>query len=438
LFKDAYDLDVTCASDAALQAFLSAMDCSLRFDRTAIEEFGAAIELDEEFAIAHAALGRQLFMLGHSAESATHFKKAVSLANSATSRERDAIQIANGAVRGDPQTIAMARAHVERYPTDVFVLAHLLGPFGLLAFSGITDWSEQNIALLRATKARYRADDWWHLTTEGFFAAEEGRLMEASKICERAWGISENGNCAHSLAHLHFEACVLDEGRDFIREWVAEYGDHSNMRHHLLWHLAMIDLESGLEMSDVFETYDLEFYPATNGPSPLEMLCDNASFLWRCHLAGVEIPVGVCDEVNQYAESHFGFFGFAFADAHKAMASALQPSTEKHETLVAHLSEFASSANTDVAEFITQYSGALGAFAKGEYARAVGILEPFLSSSILIGGSNPQRRIIEETFVEACVRAADYDKADAVLRRRNRKNSVFDQNQHSRIGRLKG
>lgn len=412
------------------------MECSLRFDQTAIEAFSEAINLDEEFALAHAALGRQLFMHGHGDASATHFKTALSLTEAATPRERGAIKIAVAAVGGGPQVIAMAREHVNTYPADVFVLAHLLGPFGLLAFSGIPDWPEQNVALLNATKARYRADDWWHLTTAGFFAAEEGRLVAARKACERAWAISENGNCAHSLVHLHFEACALDEGRDFIRAWLAEYGDQSNMRHHLLWHLAMIDLECGAEMSDVFDAYDLEFYPANNGPSPLEMLSDNASFLWRCYLAGVEIPNDAHETLHQYAESHFGFHGFAFADAHKAMASALQLSTEKHKTLVARLSDFASSANTDVAEFIAQYSGALGVFAKGDYASVVGMLEPLLSSSILIGGSNPQRRIIEETFVEACVRAADYDKAAAVLRCRNRENSVFDQNLHHKIGQL--
>lgn len=414
------------------------MDCSLRFDRTAIEEFGEAISLDEEFALAHAALGRQLFMHGQGGASAQHFETALSLAESATAREKGAIKVAYAAVGDDSRAISMAREHVETYPTDVFVLAHLLGPFGLLAFSGIKGWLEENVALLKATKARYAADDWWHLTTEGFFAAEEGRLAEARKVCERAWAISENGNCAHSLAHLHFEACALDEGRDFIWEWIAKYGDQSNMRHHLLWHLAMIDIESGLEMRDVFEAYDLDLYPATNGPSPLEMLSDNASFLWRCHLAGIEIPHGVCDELNQYAKSHFGFCGFAFADAHKVMGSSLVPNTENHETLVFQLMDFASSTKTDVAVFIAKYAGALGVFARGDYASAVSLLEPLLSQSELIGGSNPQRRIIEETFVEACIRAADYDKAAATLRRRNRENSVSDQNLLGRIGQLKG
>jgi len=435
LFKDAYDLEVTCAGDAALQAYLSGTAESLRFDRPAIEEFTEAVAQDEEFALAHAALGRQLFIHGFGRESAQYFKLALSLKDRVTSREQDAIDVAAAAAKSDPEAIAMAKSHAASYPNDVFVLAHLLGPFGLLAFSGTRDWCAQNAALLEATRPAYREDDWWHLTSRGFSGAEQGQLAQARKDCERAWSISQNGNCAHSVAHMHFEAGVLDEGRDFINEWAADHGRQSNMRHHLMWHLSFLDLESGVDMCQVLQMYDRELDPAVNDPTPLETLCDNASFLWRCHLSDVEIPVKVREELLEYAENHFDFSGFAFADIHRAMATALHPRNKKHEDLMDQLSEFTTESGTRVARCVRQYAQGLGAFTNRAWGDAVNLLEPVLVDSVLIGGSNPQRRIIEETYLEACIRAGQNDKAVAILHRRNRECSVFDGNLLKRMNR---
>ena len=436
MFKDAYELDVTCDNDAAMQAYLSGTDCSLRFDQPAIDQFTTAIAHDEEFALAHAALSRQLFIHGFREESAKHFKLALSLKERVTRREQDAIDVAAAAASFDPQALAMAQSHVASYPNDVFILAHLLGPFGMLAFSGTTDWPEQNAALLKATRPHYPADDWWHMTSRGFFGAEQGMLAQAREDCERAWSISENGNCAHSVAHMHFEAGALDEGRSFINEWLTKHGAHSNMRHHLVWHLSFLDLESGRDMSQVLQIYDRELDPEVNDPTPLETLCDNASFLWRCHLSDVEIPLGNLREMLAYAEDHFGHCGFAFADLHRALLTALQAGSDKHKDMVNQLSDFSAESATRAAEFVCRTAKGLGAFANRDYADAVRILEPVSADSILVGGSNPQRRIVEETLVEACIRAGENNKASAILRRRNRECSIFDQNLLRRIGNL--
>ena len=426
LHKDKYDLEVTCSGDAAMQAYLSGIECSLRFDQPGITELAEAVKLDEEFALAHAALGRQLFTHGRGKESAAHFKIALSLKGRVTQREQGAITVIEAAARADPQAIAMAQSHVAVWPQDIFVLAHLLGPFGLLAFSGTQDWHAQNIALLEATESAYPSDDWWHITTRGFFGAEQGQLEQARRDCERAWSISENANCAHSLAHLHFEAGALEEGRAFINDWVSKYGSQSDMRHHLIWHLSLLDLDGGVDASRIFDFYDRELDPRVNDPTPLETLCDNASFLWRCHLAGQEIPATVCEEMLQYAEASFGTCGFAFADTHRAMAAALHPDDEKLKDLVQQLREVSQTFGTRAAECVMQFAEAFGAFANAAYDDAVGLLEPVVADSFLIGGSNPQRRIVEDTYLEACMRTARFAQARAILQARNRQSSVFD------------
>lgn len=426
LRKDNYDLEVTCSGDAAMQAYLSGIECSLRFDRSGIDEFSNAVAQDEEFALAHAALGRQLFTHGRGTEAAAHFKIALSLKGRVTQREQDAIEVIVAAASNDPRAIAMARSHVAAWPQDVFVLAHLLGPFGLLAFSGSPDWCAQNVALLAATQSAYPPDDWWHMTSRGFFGAEQGQLEQARKDCERAWSISENGNCAHSLAHLHFEAGGLDEGRAFINNWVSEYGSQSDMRHHLIWHLSFLDLEGGVDISRIFEFYDRELDARVNDPTPLETLCDNASFLWRCHLSGKEIPTTVREDMLQYAEAKFGTCGFAFADTHHAMAAALHPDDAKLKDLVRQLREVFEKSGTRVSECVQQFAKGFGAFADDAYDDAVRLLQPVFADSVLIGGSNPQRRIVEDTYLEACMRSGRYTQVRAIIEARDRHSSIFD------------
>jgi hypothetical protein len=434
LYKDKFDLEVTCSSAAAMQAYLSGIECSLRFDRSGIDELAEAVAQDEEFALAHAALGRQLFTHGRAVESAAHLDIALSLKGQVTQREQDAIAVIAAVASANPQAIAMAQSHVTAWPQDVFVLAHLLGPFGLLAFSGSQNWNAQNVALLDATESAYPSDDWWRLTTRGFFCAEQGQLAQARKDCERAWSINKNGNCAHSIAHLHFEAGAIDEGRAFINDWVSEYGSQSDMRHHLIWHLAFLELESGAGSSQVFSWYDRELDPRVNDPTPLETLCDNASLVWRCHLSGEAIPVKVREELLQYAETSFASCGFAFADTHRAMAAALHPDERKLEDLLQQLQTVADNNGTRVSECVQQYAAGFGAFANEAYDDVVTILEPVMPDSVLLGGSNPQRRIVEDTYLEACMRSGRNEQARGILLGRNRETSAFDRKLLDRIG----
>ena len=285
----------------------------------------------------------------------------------------------------------------------------------MLAFSAVPDWGAQNVALLDATRSSYRSDDWWHLATSGFFAAEQGRLEQARKDCERAWSVSENGNCAHSMVHMHFEAGALDEGRAFIDNWIVEYGDKSQMRHHIAWHISLLDLEGGVDVKETFQLYARELDPKVSEATPLETFCDNASFLWRSNLCGKEIPENLVEDLYVYGETYFGSGGFAFADIHRVMATALHKDEKEHEKLLNQLAGVATKNGTQVADCMVKFAEGFGAFSAGEFDAAVRILEPLVPDRILLGGSNPQRRIVEETYLHACLRANQFGKARAVV-----------------------
>ena len=405
MYKDNYDQQLSCASEAALQAYLTGLEISKGFDAPGINEMKEATTQDDEFALAHAALARQLQIHGFASEAREHSAKSVSLKTSATPREQSAIDVAAASASFDPEALSMARSHVDVYPQDIFVLSYIVGPFGLLAFSGAHDWREQSMALLQETRAAYPADDWWHTTARSYAGAEIGELKQARADGERAWSLHESGNCAHSLVHVHFEDGALDEGAAFINDWKLTHGDTSDMRHHLLWHLVLLGRDGGGDADELMEMYEHELAADISDPMPLTTFSDNAALLWRCKLSGIEVPGKIGEDLVRYADKHYPHCGFAFADIHRVMSVALLNNAERRQALVDELDRLYREHDTELARCMLQFAKGFYAFADADYAAAVTLLKPVLPGSVLLGGSNPQRRIVEETFLEATTRA---------------------------------
>ncbi len=406
MYKDSYDLQLSCASEAALQAYLAGLEIAKGFDAPGINELKEATTHDEEFALAHAALARQFQIHGFASEAREHSARSVSLKTNATAREKSAIDIAAASASFKPEALRMARSHIDVYPQDIFVLSYLVGPFGLLAFSGAHDWREQSMALLQETKAAYPADDWWHITARSYAGAEIGELKQARTDGERAWALCESGNCAHSLAHVHFEDGALDEGAAFINDWKLAHGDTSDMRHHLLWHLVLLGREGGGDAQELMEMYEQELDADISDPMPLTTFSDNAALLWRCKLSGFEVPSKLGEDLVRYADKHYPHCGFAFADIHRVMSVALLNNSVQRQALVDELDRLSKEHDTELASCMLQFAKGFYAFADADYAAAVTLLKPVLPGSVLLGGSNPQRRIVAETFLEASKRVA--------------------------------
>ena len=119
---------------------------------------------------------------------------------------------------------------------------------------------------------------------------------------------------------------------------------------------------------------------------------------------------------------------------HQAMAAAVHPDGEKISGSLRELAGHAEKSPTKAATCVHQYALGIAAFADERYEQVISILEPVLDDNPLIGGSNPQRRIMEETCLEACLRSGENDMALAILDQRNRTSSVFDKEQRKRAG----
>ncbi|MEM7282477.1 MAG: hypothetical protein AAF438_12705 [Pseudomonadota bacterium] len=401
--KDSRGLEISCASGQALEHYLRGQHQALSLDSTGIPEFRQAVELDPDFALAHAALARQLQIHGFSSEASSGFENALNLANQVSGTENSAVKFAAAAANGEAHAIAMGLNHVEEHPNDVFVLAHLLGPFGLLAFSGDSLWREKNVSLIDTVKPAYSSDDWWFNTSVAFLYAEVENLSKADAFAQRAWNLDQNGNTAHTMAHVHYEACALEEGGQFLDEWLTTHGLTSDMRHHLLWHQILLQLEKE-EPIDLLSVYGAELDATVCDPMPLTTLCDNASLLWRCVLLEVPVPKPLANDVLEFGQKYFSTPGFVFAEFHQTMVAAIAGSPfELAEPL-----------------WLSSIGEAFRAFVSRDYQRSIALLEKSRQDTVLLGGSNPQRCIVEDTLLEACVRAGKKERGLQLMNQRGR------------------
>ena len=409
---DQYGLEVSCKS-TAFESWMTGFDTSFTFDSSGIEDLINAVNVDPNFALAHAPLGRQQLIHGYLEDGQRSISRAFSLTSSITEREASQINVLSAVTRYIPAALSMALKHIERWPLDIFVLALIVGPFGLLAFSSSSNWRNESLDLLKRNRRYYPENDWWYLTTLAFALAESGELSESETLAARAWEINPTGNCAHSLSHVHFEIGAFETGRSFLNEWMETYGQKSDMRHHLQWHTSLIDFEEGtVTPSLVMSRYQKELDPKISDPMPLTTFSDNASFLWRCKLHNIPFPEEFTLDTSIYSHKTFPNVGFAFADIHKIIVMALQNSPEPTQHLT---SAFQQLESTETSLFFTALCKGFLAFSQEDYEIASTLLLPLVGKSVCLGGSNPQRRIVEETYLEACSRKDKLSETDHLL-----------------------
>lgn len=394
MLKDSRDCHVTTDNLMAHEVFLEGMDLYLGLDQDGIQEFNEALEYDDEFSLAYIMLARQYAVNGRPDESKKNLNLAKKFSEKSSKREQGLIGLIGLMLEKNDKVIPFAMQHIEEYPNDVVALSQLLGPFGILAFSGKKYWREENLEIIKNIESNFDSNDWWFETTKAFIYCENQQLKEACKHGERAWQLARNGNCAHTISHIHYDTDSYELGRSFILEWsTSKEGKNSRMKHHLMWHDALLALKLKRygEINNIYENYML----TDKDTSPLEYLADNASMLWYCKINGIEIPDSWMIEMYNYANSLFPDFGFNFADMHKIMA-ATSLNTDKQTSL---LKELEKNVESDVL-LINLFNGLIS-FLKKDYKDSEKLLSMVAKDEAKFGGSNVQRKILKETLERA-------------------------------------
>ena len=222
--EDRFDLPVPCASAAAIEDYIAAVDLLLAAWPGSEARLDRALVADPDFALAHIARARLLQLQARMPEAKAEAALARSLVDRVTARESRHIEAITLSINGAAaDAFAAVRAQTVEYPRDALPLSLALGVFGLLGFSGRRDHHEAQLALLEEL-APHWDEDWWFLGYLGWAYIETGEVAKGTELVERSLaGNPRNAHAAHQRVHGFFESGDAENGAGFIEHWLPGY-----------------------------------------------------------------------------------------------------------------------------------------------------------------------------------------------------------------------
>ncbi len=417
MIYDRYGYPISAASEDAAALYRDGVDLMLSAWDGGSDRLHDALTADPEFALAHAALARWHAMHADMERAVTHAQTAVKLAGEhGDAREQSHADIIQKAVTGRPaEALAGVLEHIETWPGDAVILSLPLGAFGLYAFSGMKDHNEAKAELCERMARHYASDDWWFLTYHGWSIAEAGEVSRGRAMLEAAMDYRiANANGAHSLAHCMVEGGDGDAVIQLISGWLPEYPRESILHGHIAWHHALALLERG-DADEAYEVYQRSVRPSASLGVPINRLTDAVSFLWRHELYGHETSPDDWKSASDYGEAHFPKAGHRFIDTHRAIGFAGAGERAKLDEMITALEEIASLKGTPQSDATLAMADGISAYQAGEFTRAADSLGAVMDEVVRIGGSNAQREIIEDTYIQALMRGGQIQRARTAL-----------------------
>jgi hypothetical protein len=418
MLADRYGLPLRTTQPEARDAYVAGCDRILEGSAGVKAALSRAVAADPAFALAHAALGRGLFLEADVKGAREAVARARALAAGASVREQSHVNALALAIEGGvPDALAATRAHLAEHPRDAMVLAPATGVFGQIGFSGRQTRETELYELMDALAPHY-GDDWWFDSQHAFAACECGRLDEARALIERSTTANPaSGHGAHIKAHVLYEMGEARAGYDYLEAWRPGFDRAGLMHCHLSWHVALFALELGL-IERAWRVYRADVHPGGSWGPPLNVATDAPAFLWRCELAGEPRMRGLWQEVKEYALRAFPKAGVPFADVHTAVACVANDDFANLDRLAAELRERLAAGKLAPGGVVPALADAFAAYAKGDWGSAIARFEQALPETVRIGGSRAQRDLVELTLLAAYLKAGRPEAARALIARR--------------------
>ncbi len=426
---DRYDLPITTSSPEAADHYIRGVDLVLAQQYGPEEELLAALEADEGFAVAHAALAMVQMMRGSAPQARERIRLAHDVKGGASKREQQQIETIDLWIRGEGHSsAALLREHLAEFPRDCMMirLAQRLYNRGCSTVgSGDANFPPAYYALLSSIAPAY-GEDWAFYGQYAWANHEIGLMSEGMRLAQRSLELRpDNAVAAHSVAHVFYETGDPSGGADFLGPWLSALDKRADYRVHLSWHQALFELALG-HQDQVTSWYNTEIEPTVrNGRAA--SLTEAASLLWRMQIYSGAPPMLPWDMVCVLASPAAEKTGVAFGDAHAALALAGSGDETALENMLGGLAAEAQMGNALAKEVMIPLVQGLYAFAHEDYQEAVLHLGPLESQLVRMGGSHAQREVFEDTILEAYLRAGELDKSEAMLGERlGRRNTVRD------------
>jgi len=397
---DAVDLPLTVTRCDVVVLYNESIDAFLGADPSVEKRLDALLIDEPDCALARIARARFLQSVGRGVEARSEAERAQSLAAGLTDRERGHVDALASVVRGEGRTaLDRITAHLEHFPSDLFVLAPVAGVFGLFGFSGESGREERLLEYLEARRPVHE-HHWWFRASLAFALCETGRLDQARHHIEEAWSMNPaSANTAHIRAHVDYEWGDDATTLSWLVPWFETYDRSGAMHCHLGWHLALARLRLGdLDSAeDAFQRWVRPFDPATGlgawGPL-LNRVTDASSWLFRAQLRGSQIPAQAWQQVLADACGAFPRPGVRFADFHRVLCMAMAGDEAGLERWVAEI-------HGSTAPLIRLAATGFQSIAQGRWGRATSALAQTLDSHEVLGGSRAQRDLLFEAWTFA-------------------------------------
>ena len=410
MHTDAWGLPVTTSSVRALEHYDRAVRALLGWEACALDEFQAATREDPGLALAHAGAAICFFLEERFAEARAAAETARRTVAGASARERSHVEAMALLVVGKPPDAERAmREHLATYPRDLTVLQRLYF---------IWFWQGRFPEMVDFTSAIAT-----HYDGAPFFGGLHAFALEQANRCDEAVRVADAALArdprdawgVHALAHALYEQAIFDTGITRLPPATHRCTGLNWFHNHLVWHLALMHFAKGeFERASAIGRGAFERTPSSIAGD----LHDSISLLWRLSLVGEAVG----DRWQPFvaiARQRLDRQGLLFHAAHLAMALAGGGDWATAERQLGMLRERAPKDRTGlVGDVLVPLVEGLHGFAGGDWRRTIERLEPLRGRIVELGGSRAQRDVFHDTFLEACFRAGDTERAQRYLAER--------------------
>ena len=410
MLRDAHGLPLSTSSRAAVDAYDRGVRALLTFGADTVASFRAAVEADPDFAMGRAGLAVALYLDEKPGEARAVIDEATARAAALPDRERRHIEALGFMIAGRvPECSALIEEILADSPRELMLAQRL---YYLYFWQGR---SAEMLALTDAIRPAF-AEDSFVPGLHAFALEENRRFGEARRLAERAIALDpQDAWAVHALAHVFYETGDNDAGAEVLPPCIDRCTHLGYFRKHLLWHVALLHLAAG--------RYDRaeRLFATVFGAAPVTVaseLHDAVSLAWRLDLFGHPDPARWA-HLGAQARARVDLPLLPFHDLHAGMALA---AAGDWATADRHLDKLRARAKTSrnrvLPEVVVPLLEGLHAFARGEYAAAVALMEPLEDRIINLGGSHAQRELFHDTLLAAALRAGFADRATPLLERR--------------------
>ncbi|MBK5992929.1 hypothetical protein JHN53_15055 [Streptomyces sp. MBT58] len=323
----------------------------------------------------------------------------------ASGRESSLIRVLH--LRAQRRTAELADhlvVHLALYPADPLALGLVYSTRLAGTDPARRAWSAD---LIERQAAAAPGDCWPVISTLAFLRAEQHRCEEATALACHALDLEPACTpAAHVLMHVHHDTGAAAAGLDLVETWLTQY-PRTPRRRHFRWHAALHALAAG-DLAQARKWTATEF--------TAHDVAARSSLNWRLCLSGQNPAAPVsAEEARALLADERQAMATVWNAFHIALALAVAGDTEGLDQLAYRARRQNGSAYADI---LAPAVDALALLLRGHPGQAAALLTGLRHRVWLLGLTEPETEILEDTLARALCADDRPDEAAELLHHR--------------------